>query len=149
MSGMTFEELTREEPEDDISSDREELRNQLSVQIEVAGPKETEKKTLLLSLNDYGLIKLAFKEGGRLPECLQGTYTDLKSVKVDLAEYLAKSKSDFGVDPEIKHKDDPAKQALNDLEAATKDGTISFDEKADPLLEEEADGPSCDVEVEL
>lgn len=76
-----------------------------AININVPGPKETTKKTLELSLDNRGLIQLRFKEGGKLPVALSGRYTDLKSVHVDLAQYLGDEKAKYTVDEDVKRPD--------------------------------------------
>ena len=75
----------------------------LEVIIEVAGPKEVESKTIQLSLDQRGLIKLSFKEGGQLPRLLAGRFTNIEEVKTALVVWQERRAKEFKLDENISH----------------------------------------------
>lgn len=59
-------------------------------EIVVAGPagKTVLGKHIRAKLQPKGCYTLYFQEGGELPECLKGKYTDIKAIEIAVENYL-------------------------------------------------------------
>lgn len=144
MSGtLKFSDLTKAAEETDL----QEEKKGIEIEIEVAGPKELVKRHVKMSLDNRGLIKLCFREGGKLPVLLQGRFTSIEDVKVALTVWQDREAKHF---PKPKLEDEietqgTEGQSVSDLvdEAVADSAPPSFDEKLDDVLAE------SDSEVDL
>lgn len=77
-------------------SKQEQIQERDAGDIQVAGPKQTAKKTLVIFGDRvYGLFHLKFKEGGELPVELQGSYTSVEHAQSAINAYKAKRAKEF------------------------------------------------------
>jgi hypothetical protein len=87
----------------EVKQEEPSTKRGMEVQIEVAGPKEVEAKTVQLKLDQRGLIQLSFKEGGELPALLQGRFTSLTDVQQVLLLWQNNCAKEFKLDDKIQH----------------------------------------------
>ena len=143
-NSIRFEDLAGPEREQEENTGGV-AKGGMEVTIDVAGPQEVESKTICLSLDVRGLIKLQFKEGGQLPRLLAGRFTNLTEVTTALAEWQSRRNKEFKLDPTITapHSKDGA-NSLDDLvkEQIDQGATPKFPDTLDPALvaAEEAEG---------
>lgn len=117
----------------------QEPTNTLEISIEVAGPKETEAKTVRCSLDQRGLIKLSFKEGGQLPVLLEGRFTTMEDVKTALSVWQARRAKEFVLDESVERPHSSEGNASVDAQvsAAVQEGAApGFAEQLDEVLTE-------------
>lgn len=98
---MKFSDLTDPQPAQK-DSDIDKAKKGLSVEIEVAGAKKTEKKTVQIKLDNRGLMQLSFAEGGQMPEVLSGRFTSLDEVKLALTIWKDRRDAEFNLDEKVK-----------------------------------------------
>jgi hypothetical protein len=141
MSGtLKFSDLTKAVEETDL----QEEKKGIEIEIEVAGPKEMKVRHVKMSLDNRGLIKLCFREGGKLPVLLQGRFTSIEDVKVALAVWQDREAKHFHVEDKIE-SDNSEGQSVSDLvdNAVQTSAPPAFDEKLDDVL------ATADEEVDL
>lgn len=99
---------------DEATAQEKAKKKDLEILVDVAGPKETETKTLCVKMNVFGLLSLRFKEGGQLPGCLTGDFTGIEEVRSALDIWRNQRHKEFVLDPEIERQ--KAAQAPNPAE---------------------------------
>jgi len=118
------------------NSELEETKKGMEVTIEVAGPTKPITRTVKLTLDSRGLIRLSFKEGGKLPEILQGRFTGISDVKVALSIWKARADKEFKLDESVTAPHSGGGQSVEDLvDEASQKAPPTFDEDLDPALQ--------------
>lgn len=134
MQSIKFSEFSDTAEQED---EAEAAKRGMEIEIQVAGPKEVQCKTIELSLDNRGLIKLRFKEGGKLPAILQGRFTDLPSVKVALTVYQEREAKHFNLAEEVQHPNPDDDQSIDELvDEAAQANPPTFEDKLDSAFDE-------------
>jgi len=140
--GLSFDELAGGHSDDAPEEEAVMEQKGMMVTINVAGPKEHTEKTIVISRDNHGLMRLKFKEGGQMPALLTGRFTDIDSVKIALATYQEREAKSFALDEKVvcplpgagdNGLDDALKEAMQG--AAPK-----FPEKLDVAFDKEGEG---------
>jgi hypothetical protein len=121
---ISFKELASDEPQEDER--KVSQKKTLEVLVKVAGPKAVEAKTVILTLDNRGLIKLAFAEGGELPELLKGRFTSLADVAEALEVWVERRAKQYNLVTEIQRDPKASEQSVASLLAAQRnsDGRV-------------------------
>ncbi len=133
MSGQTlkFSELSKAADEEL----KDKPKKGIEIEIEVAGPKEPVTRTVKLALDNRGLIKLSFKEGGKMPEILAGRFTDIEAVKTSLTVWKHREDKQYKIDEEIKVPKQEGQNISEIVDEVIADSAPpGFDEKLDDAL---------------